>query len=364
MKFIRTLLPLFFVWQMFSLAPFALKKASLKPKIHKTHNVLFVISLSIQIGVFIHGNISFEHYVSQGQSQIMSFLDLFTIFVIRCLSILIVIESRVKRSAQIKFLNGIEEIDRIMSDTLGIDLEYTKQHKQNLLRWILAIFFYIALVISLVVIALLEDASTFLVLVILYAPPLFISSLRYRQMIAYMSILEHRYRLINEYIERIRSSHSNDVLITSETLSTAKLFAMKFVGPNQMRNIKKTIVVNKLKSLQCVQRLLFDSVELLRDQFEWSMLFNVANDFQKLLINFYFSIMGLLTKFPADSDVLPILWAAYNINEIVMLTTACESLIREVLLSLIFLGEIATTNSFCSSSTGKYVTSTITSGLS
>lgn len=71
--FIKTLIPIFFVWQMFSMSPFVLMKRSLQPKIHKNHDVIFVLSLSIQVVVLLHGLIIYNNYIETFDEMVTLF---------------------------------------------------------------------------------------------------------------------------------------------------------------------------------------------------------------------------------------------------------------------------------------------------
>lgn len=194
LRFITTLLPIFYLWQTFSLCPFALKKISLQPTIHKTHTIIFIGSISIQIVVMIHGLIKSNNYIENQISDIMQFVYVYSMFEIRLIGIIILIESKVKQSTHMDLLMKIAEIDSILSEKLKINLKYTKQRRSSLIRSIIAAFLYFTLEVTSFIISYIEEEGFFTIFLILHMIPLFICSLRYTQVISYLYLVRHRCR--------------------------------------------------------------------------------------------------------------------------------------------------------------------------
>lgn len=330
MQFIKTLLPLFFVWQVFSMSPFALTRVSLRPKINQIHNVLAIFSISIQIIVFIHGNISYDYFIDPSNKLVYIILDLVTMIMVRVLAIIIVFESRVKRSAQIKFLKKIDEVDRVLNKRLRIDLEYKKQCRKSLALSFAGICFYVILeLILLMRLEISDERGPFIIFWFFYAVPQLICSMRYHQTILYIYLVDHRYRLINAFIKNINYSPPSDIPIANN-IPPVEIFSREIFRPNQVRNLKKLIIIDELKQLRYAQRFLFQATKLIRDQFYWSSLFNIANDFQLALTSLYYIIWTFWTGGPISFIAPIIVWAAYNIVHIVSFTIACESVVQEV----------------------------------
>lgn len=184
---------------------------------------------------------------------------------------------------------------------------------------------YFALEITMLIIGHFGASTTFEFFLILYAIPLFICSMRYQQKIAYIYLVQHRYRLINEFVEEIHLAEPKEFLKPS--LEKGQI---KFIEPYQAERTKESTIENDLQNVRRAQRLLFEATNSINDQFYLSTLLNIGNDVQKALVNFYFAIMNFSIRFHTESMILPLCWATYNFKQIVMLTTACESAVHEV----------------------------------
>lgn len=334
MEFLETFLPTFFIWQFFSLSPFALTKHSLQPKTNRIHNFLSIFSIIIQMVIFVYGFLYYQHYTSLVDRSMVLFIgDLLSMTLIRFISITIVIESWLKRSHQIDFLTKIEHIDRIIHTNLLIDLRYKLQKKLNLRNLFNSIGAQVCLELSVILLAWLTQNTKLQIFCAFYTIPLFLCMMRYQQFISYVNLLRIRFEALNECIERLKSTevHSSMNLIH---LNDSSKFIANFSHFKNVRNDKNTktfLIVYELKQLQKVYRLLIEANRMLCKLFHWSMLLNVGNDFVNLILNMY----CLIDNFVQDDSKLELIgvtaWATFNIIVLSSLTNACQLACYEVI---------------------------------
>lgn len=94
MLFLRTLFPAFFIWKFLSLSPFTLTRTSLRLTTSNLHNFITIALTSIHLAALAYGFRDFMHYSSYAnQLAVLLAAEIQTIALIRCTSILAVIES-------------------------------------------------------------------------------------------------------------------------------------------------------------------------------------------------------------------------------------------------------------------------------
>lgn len=318
MEFLKTFFPAFFIWQCFSLSPFALTKNSLQPKPNQLHSYLSVLSFFIQFGAFVYGLLEYERYtIFVDRQPVISIADIVSMTFIRITSITITIESWLKRSNQIDFLTKIDQIDRIMRTNLMIDLQYGSQKNQNfrnlLFGWIAA---QLGLELAMVVRTCLTQDTLFQVYWAFYTIPLFLCMLRYQQFISYANLLYIRFRALNECIDQLKSTE----------------FAhYQNVGNVAGGDIAIFLIVNQLKHFQRIYRLLIEANRMLCKLFHWSMLLNVGNDSLNLLVNMYWLIASLVQNNSKVELIGVSAWATFNAIMLCSLVEACHSICDEVI---------------------------------
>lgn len=123
------------------------------------------------------------------------------LFLIRLAVTLIIVESRLKRSVQIDFLNKIAKIDMVLINKLGINLKYGQQHRFTFFRCVFAAFMFITTETIMIYSLEKNEEHIFEIFWILYTIPLLICSLQFQQIISYLCLVQHRYRSINEFIK-------------------------------------------------------------------------------------------------------------------------------------------------------------------
>lgn len=315
MEFVETFIPAFFIWQLFSLSPFALTKGSLQPKLSRLHSYISLFSMSLQSIAFVYGFWDYEHYTSfVDRSTVMFIADIASMAFIRIISITIVTESWLKRSHQINFLTKIDQIDRIMRIHLMIDLQYQSQKKQNFRNSLGWIGVLLCLELSMVVLTCLMQNTVLQIYFAFYTLPLFLCVTRYQQFISYVNLLHIRFRALNECIEQLK--------LTEISL---------FKNVNNVEDMKTFLILNQLKHFQRVHRLLIDSNRMLCKLFEWSMLLNVCNDAFNLLVNMYWLILNFVQNNSKLELIGVSAWATFNTIMLSNSANACHSVCDEVI---------------------------------
>lgn len=315
MKFVETFFPAFFIWQFFSLSPFALTQSSMQPKLSRLHSYISRCSIGIQCVVFVYGFWDYEHYTSfVDRSTVIFIADIVSMAFIRITSITIVTESWLKRSHQIDFSTMIDQIDQIMRTNLMIDLQHQSQKKQNfrnLLGWIGAL---LCLELSMVVLTCLMQNTVLQIYWAFYTLPLFLCMMRYQQFISYVNMLHIRFGALNECIEQLK--------LTEISL---------FKNANNVEDMKTFLILNQLKHFQRVYRLLIESNRMLCKLFEWSMLLNVGNDSFNLLVNMYWLILNFVQNNSKLELIGVSAWATFNAVMLSSLANACHSVCDQVI---------------------------------
>lgn len=282
---IETLFPAFFIWQTLSMSQFTLKRNSYIPKYHKIHNIIASVSLFIQFVVFLYGFYNIELYIELKLPPILVVAGMISIQLNRMLSMITVMESWIKRSKEMEYLNKIAEVDEIMIKQLQIDMDYRKKNRGN--KKILIIRLVLLTIVNISFLSATSSVLspkklgfywTFLVI------PQFIHFIRYHQIVSYMYLIRDRYRLLNKYIEKIDQSEN-------EKNGGPMLIAdYSNISRRDRRNFRTDFLIRKLLQIQRISRLLMDSKKLNHGLFKFSMILILITEFHTLLGGSYFAI--------------------------------------------------------------------------
>lgn len=333
MQFLKTLFPSFFMWQFFSLSPFILTKDSLMPKLSQNHNVICALSLGVQSAVMVFGLCNFKHYIPfDNRPPIKAFGDIFSMNLIRASCILTVVESWIKRLLQIQFLEKIDEIDTIFNRKLEIDLNYGFQRKKSFQRFILLIGYYLCLQMIMLVVTFDPALSDFEIFCALYAVPLFVCTLRYQQFISYVYLLNDRFKALNKYIKDIAVRKATRGAGQMDKFSHFVYVRSFYIG--QDNDLEALLILNKIKHIRRIYRVLINANCILCRLFNWSMLIIVFNDFCNILINIYWIIMNLLNQGPKLELFSVSAWAIFNVSMLLSLSKACNFTCIEVIFQI------------------------------
>lgn len=328
MQFLKTLFPSFFIWQFFSLSPFILSKDSLMPKLSLIHNVISAISIGIQLAVIVYGLVDFKHYIAFNVNKIKIFGDILSMTLVRVTCISIVIESWLKRSLQISFLHKINEIDTILNKKLQISLKYEMQRKKSTCRLIAMIGLYLCLQTIVLTASFDSELSLFGVFCALYSVPLFVCTMRVYQFNSYVDLITYRYQLINKCIETLILKKTFDDVKTLDKFPQFVYNRSFFIG--QDKKLEAHLIMNKIKHLRDAYRLLIKVNQMLVNQFNWSMLANLFNDYCNVLINLYWLTMNVVQQGSKLEFFIVFVWSLFNMSMLISLTKACYFACNEV----------------------------------
>lgn len=330
MQFAVTLLPIFRVWQLFCLSPFGLTKKGLKVSRENTHRSIVIVCLIIHTIILIHGLVYSSYFIgwTTSKSTVLNYSNLISLTSTRSLTILIIIESFVKRSTQIHFLEKISKIDSILTYKLNINIKFDAYRQSNLIWSTIWLLFFMIDVVAVFVFVYLYTDEYFLRLWAAIAIPFFICSLRYHQMVTYVMLIRNRYMIINEVIRDIHKT--NNTKMNNRDISlTANIFVKK---AQSTANVDQFIIFKKLNDLREVYQLLYESTEYINDIFRWSLPINIAIGFHEALVNTYFVFVCLISpKIDLWRQIAAgILTASYHFMEIIALSDTCHYSSEEV----------------------------------
>lgn len=336
MQFLKALFPSFYVWQIFSLSPFSLVKDSLTPKCKRIHNCMTIVSVIIQFAVLIHGFFDLSYVNHSHHLILLSMGDIVLMTLVRCTSISIVLESWWKRPLHIAFLTKIHQIDTILTSKLQIDLKYETQQKKHFNIFIVFVVCYLSASASVMAVSIIAELPPFQLFWTLYIIPLFVCMMRYQQFTSYVHLMHDRYKAINDHMERsmiIKPYHGSTPNDTQNLKNVVHIVHSQKFKRNRIDDIdvEAFLVVNQLKHIQRVHRLLYESNKILCRAFRWSMLLNVCNDFVNILINYYWFTTNLITGDSKVQLVGAFSWSSINIILLVSLSNACEIASHEVI---------------------------------
>lgn len=300
------------------------------PKLSHIHNVIPAISIGIQLAVIVHGLVDLKHYIEfNDRSMIKIFGDIFAMTLVRVTCISIVIESWLKRSLQISFLNKINEIDTILNKKLQISLNYEMQRRKSIRRLITIIGLYLCLQMIVFTVSFDPEMSLFLVFCALYAVPLFVCTIRYEQFISYVDLITYRFHLINKCIKTLILKKTFDDVKTLEKFPQFVYNRSFFIG--QDKKLEAHLIMNKIKHLRDTYRLLIKVNQMLCRFFNWSMLANMFNDYCNVLINLYWLTLNVVQQGTKIEFFFSLFWSLFNMGMLILLTRACYFACNEVL---------------------------------
>lgn len=330
MRFIKTLFPSFYIWQLFSMSPFTLNGKTIQIETSVVHDVIALISFLIQIVVFIYGLIHVKDYVEYDaqSSLVILFSDVIDLTMIRLISIVIVIESWLNRANQIDFLKLIGEVDEILSFNLRIDMDYKSKRWQQRCNLIMNLVLYCAMQIIVITIIVHFDMGRFPIFWSLYSVPLFIRLMRYNQIISYINLIGERYRIINEFIENIRSMRLHDNMLAKNVPILKSSCGSKH-RKNKM--LETFMMISKIENMRKAHYLLLDSNKELRNLFHWSLLICIFHDFGGIIVDIYWILFSTFFGEPKVQIFIAAALGMMNIFNFITITFACGSTVEEVM---------------------------------
>lgn len=327
MQFIETILPSLRVWQFFCLSPFALTKKARWPKIERYFDLFCIAYIVVESAVLVHGFVFTNYYLDwKHYSVVLVYGDFVTMTLARVLAILIVIESWKKRCQQINFLEKISKADSILAYRLNINLRYEANRRESSRKSIMWLLSFVALQVIFLTLLISDPLSQrMLRFWLTYTVPFFICSLRYHQMVTYVRLLRLRFKAINNFIQSFCLLNQGQVINHD---------LLRIMQPAQSESEdRKRSLYKKLIEIRAVYQLLYEASENINGLFRWTLPINIANDFQKGLTNIFFFLTITLQWESGSLNTKqvprPLVWAIYNIGQILILSNACQHACKE-----------------------------------
>lgn len=266
MHFSKSLYPSFFIWQIFSLSPFALTQKKFSQR--RVHRALSCTLILIQIIVFIHGLIVTDYYVNPSLPLVTKYTVVSLISLLRLTAIVVTVESWLKRSMQIEFLNKIEQIDEIFAKKFDIDLKHQSHRQWNFIVLLIQLSLYIFSTVAIPFI----DVHMLFILHSIILVPSFMNGMCYNQAVLYGKLIVDRCQALNNFVERLHLYESGE-----------------------LPHIETSVISKLVDQVQKSHQKFIELSEIYFELFQWSMLFNIANDFQIALVSSFWFIGDIIT---------------------------------------------------------------------
>lgn len=329
MNFFNSLLPSLKIWRLFGLSPFALEPFSTS-NINRNQDRIQIIRILIFILLSILAITANALYAMSIGDLWIHFWIVFARISGLSTSIIILIESSIKRESQVKWLIQLNSISSFIVDQIGIQIDYTAEHQRHtkrLNRWkTINTMIFILNTFLLLVANNVYLGSTFLFMSYAFN----MHSFRFHQYVTYVDLIKHRYGLINEFINKIYLNDFNQLLRQEELIEDfyflRKMIIMEVEEYRQPVNKFKLIC-----QLRHASTLLTEASHRLNDLFSVSLTICIFRLFCQLIGNTYFMFEIATTS----SSWVAFLVAVFEIlpigNEIISMANACEDATEEVL---------------------------------
>lgn len=327
MEFLKPILPVFRMWQYCGLAPLSLEIGFPSTKFYKyySYSIIFIQVITYVIGIAYN-----DFYVDWTDLSIMSYMDLITLNAVHFISILIHIETIIKRNKQIQFYKKIRQIDRIFSENLGFHQNFYLLRNQTALDCGFCILELSLMYVTNVIYSIQNNKPKFLNYWFIYSVPLAISNIRYIQFVAFIRLIKLRLEVIHCCFKRI---------ILFENIELNKVIVG--LGPNNQIRVEfdpfgldteSSLVYEEIIFLRQCYYFLWEASVLVNKSFHWTMPFAIGNDFCTLVTNFYWIFLWMVQPSMSDLSVLfvSIVWGLANVRHFVTITNVCQRTIDEV----------------------------------
>lgn len=183
------------LFQLFGLSPFSMNTKNFIPTSNKLFNFYSITLILMHAVILLHGLCTTQSFIRKGELRIIATIDIVMMCGIRFLTLLIVVESFVKRIKQIAFFQHLNEIDEIFTIKLGIDMEYRQLRRNTITK--LFIWAACLTIIELAIFLMEMNDKDYLYFCLLYLFPLFVATLHYFQVITYVNLIKFRFQQLN-----------------------------------------------------------------------------------------------------------------------------------------------------------------------
>lgn len=332
MKFLNELLPIFRFYQLCGFAPFSIPLNSKRENIGQYKFYFYSASLTIFFGIFLLLNIIFFNiFFGKEKSEMLAYLSLLILVIMRALTVIIMIDSLLKMKPHMEFLSHFSKIEQIFSNELQIELDY-KRIRRNSYVWMSIWLVQITILLSLIVMEVIYyDEGIMVKLFWLFSSfPLIIISMRYYQIIHYIRLLGFCFEFFNELLNDI-SSNTNRLHMGDAKLPTKNM--AKF----------NDNIYDKIVSLRQLFHVLWETTIVFNKTFEWSLLTLIATSFFCIVVNYYRTLLWLIS--PESMDVQNVItfmiWASGHTFFFIKLSSTCYHISQQVIKIPIHLHNIA-----------------------
>lgn len=284
MDTITAMLPFLRMFQFSFLTPFSLTK---NYKITKT----FLLTIYSVLMIMVCVGAIYYHFVDRNLSLVEEEFSIgrFVFFMLRVWSwislLVIIIESIVKRNSQSKFLDELTEVDNILRNEFGIELNEIAVRKSMIGRFVVWLLCFLGIKTASFILngVIYKDPEVTGVLDVWIwsLPPFLICCFRNFQIITYILSIQERFHRLHNCLEK------TDLLPNQEN------FPISNGKTNEVSDISKVIV------LENVYAKLWQATLLINKSFGASIVVNTLTDFLWITACFY----NLYVALNADDNV-------------------------------------------------------------
>lgn len=316
---LNALKPIFRIYQICGFVPFPIP-FDMKLGVEKTARhrwLVYNICLIVYLTVLLLLNSMSYNILLEDKSEMIAYMSFLILNSVRCIAVIIVIESILKGQEQIRFFRRIDHIDHIFRNDLGQTIDYKKTFN-SVLVWMIIWIIKLIILICLINVDIFIASSRMWeqIMWILYTFPLCITSLKYFQVINYIHILGVRFEYINSILSQIYASKIR--LNTSNSLSDSQY--------------RENRTYNDVVSLRRIYHILWESTAQLNNFFQWSLLLLIGISFVIILVNFYRTLIWMINVDAPNSMVIIVefLWSVAHSFYCFSISNICYRVTQEV----------------------------------
>lgn len=332
LHFVTALLPIFRIYQLFGFTPFSIppnertflsgSEAETKTTNHKWSiygKVLFVLLFALAISSMF----SDSTYVVDRASRMLNYMSFLMVISVRLLAAVVVIESIAARSEQSLFLTNLDGIDRLLRQKFGQTVDQLKTRNTTIFWIIFWVIKVIALQIFVVLTSqVLDKKGVHKYLWLLYVFPMAFSSIRYYQLIHYVEMIELRLKALNQRLI--------DICVTQKRVNTNSAISIQL---SQFGSRPDRKLIDDIVLLRIIYNRLWEACGSMNTSFRWTLLLSVGSSFVIIVVNFYRSLVFLLTSSSMntiDDIIMFFVWSVFHTLYLMKISKACADTINQV----------------------------------
>lgn len=272
----------------------------------------------VQLLSCIHAFMHTEYFVNWSRSKIFIYTNLYLSVTIRVHAGVVLIESYVKRSIQLKLLEKFDEIEIIFKEKFKIKTNgdrLRRRFRQPIIGWAAKFLVLLSMVLVGVFMA---HSYRLLIGIAMTLPPLYISTLFYVQLMVYLDVLKYNIETINDRLVKLGDSpRSHWTRLNRQP-----------VPATEMMDVPQQLIYLRI----CYSKTWEASV-LINRCARWSLLLGINNDFVSSIANCYW-ILYLLFELSFATSVSNLLlraaWIGINVSHFLELSIICEQILEQV----------------------------------